>query len=132
MSEIGKLYTAGYKNWFDEDFYEKVEELDAYVIDVRLVPYAYFPYWRKEYISKALKEKYIHIKALGNKNYKNSQLPMEIYDISKLSIVIDMLKEGKNCVLFCACEECEKCHRKILVDKICEQLNMDFEELKGR
>ena len=130
--DLGKLYTAGYKNWFDEDFYNKVKELDAYVIDVRLVPYAFFPYWKKEYIQKALGDKYIHIKELGNKNYHNSKLPIEISDISKLSIVKQMLSEGKTCILLCACKDCDTCHRKILADTLCSELDITFLDLKGR
>lgn len=131
-NNLGNLYTAGYLNWSDDDFYKKVEELNAYVIDVRLVPWAFFPYWQKQYIQKALGNKYIHIKELGNKNYNNIKLPIEILDISKISQVIDLLKSGNNCILLCACKDIEKCHRKFLAETIGIELKINFSELKGK
>ena len=114
-----KLYTLGYKSWSFYDFLAKVEELSAIVIDVRFSPKSYISFWDKKHLLNSLKENYLHVPALGNKNYYDLSKPIEIADIENGSrIVIEQLDSGVDCLLLCACEEVEECHRKIVSEFI--------------
>lgn len=113
------LYTLGYKDWSFYDFIEKVEELGVVVIDVRFSPKWYSPFWSKSNLDKSLKNRYIHIPELGNKNYSDLLKPIEIVDIEVGSRqVIEYLSLDFDCLLLCACSDADKCHRRVVSDFI--------------
>jgi len=108
-----KIYTAGYKNWSFYEFKTKVEELGNILIcDIRYSPKSFHPFWTKKNLKKYFGKNYIHVKDLGNINYKKDK-PIEIANADKGCKDL-MSKLDGDCLLLCACEDVEKCHRKLV------------------
>ena len=124
------IYTVGYKAWSFYEFKTKVEELgDIPVIDVRYSPYSFNPFWTKKNLKKHFKS-YIHIRNLGNVNYKNGK-PIKIYNLDKgCKQLLEKIGDN-NCLLLCACEDFDKCHRKVIVETLQTMILCDIIHLKG-
>lgn len=121
------LYTIGYNSWTFRDFTQKVKDLSAMVIDVRFLPASYSPFWKKNHLDKSLGNNYIHLPELGNKNFNSPEKQIEIVDIeSGTKKVIGYMELGINCILLCACEDVEKCHRKIISRYIQEKIGCEL------
>jgi len=110
-----KIYTAGYNAWSFYEFKTKVEELGNILIcDIRYSPWSFNPFWTKRHLKKSFKNNYIHLKSLGNANYKKDR-PIEILDIDKGSKKL-LGKVDGDFLLLCSCEDVGKCHRKVVAD----------------
>ena len=126
------LYTMGYNNWTDDDFFELLEKLYVIyvIIDIRFSPYSKMPWWTKKSLSNRLLGCYTHMDKLGNKNYKNVNSEIEIVDIESCEKVIQLMNKGFTCILLCACEEYDKCHRKIVAEEIQKRTGCDIKQLE--
>jgi uncharacterized protein (DUF488 family) len=128
------IYTAGYNAWSFYEFKTKIEELgNPLIVDVRYSPYSFNPFWTKKNLTKHFNN-YIHIKNLGNVNYKNGK-PIKIYNLDKgcKQLLNSLGKDYDSCLLLCACEDVEECHRKVIVKKLetmtlCEIIHLKEEE----
>ena len=128
------IYTAGYNAWSFYEFKTKIEELgNPLIVDVRYSPYSFNPFWTKKNLTKHFNN-YIHIKNLGNVNYKNGK-PIKIYNLDKgcKQLLNSLCKDYDSCLLLCACEDVEECHRKVIVKKLetmtlCEIIHLKEEE----
>jgi uncharacterized protein (DUF488 family) len=129
------IYTAGYNAWSFYEFKAKTEELGKIlVVDVRYSPKSFNPFWSKKNLKKYFGEHYIHIKNLGNVNYRNGK-PIKIYNLDKgcKQLLNSLGKDYDDCLLLCACEDVEECHRKVIVKKLqlmtlCEVIHLKGEE----
>ena len=125
MSDEKMIYTLGYNNFSFFEFRDKIKELDALIIDVRYNPSSYNPFWNKKYLQESFHTSYIHVPELGNKNYAHPDKEFDIVDIEAGSRVVrEYLDLGMNCLLLCACEDFEKCHRYIIAQYIAEKENI--------
>ena len=125
-----KLYTLGYKDWSFYDFLDKVKELEVMVIDVRFVPKAYVAFWDTAHLGKTLKENYMHVPALGNRNYNDSSKPIQISNMEMgADIVIEEMNSGKDCLLLCACSDVNECHRKVVSEYIQKKTDCEIIDL---
>jgi len=116
------LYTFGYRGYSTDDLQDHLNNIDSLhsvVVDIRYVPYSkMMPFWSKENLQEKFGDKYFHIKALGNKNYKEKG-KIEILDLeSGIEKLIFMMGLGFKCLILCACEDVLKCHRKFVSDEI--------------
>ena len=112
------VYTMGYTGLSMEAIQKKVQELDAYLVDIRYMAGSRAPMWRQASFKSALKERYIHLQALGNKNYRGG--PIEIADLSKGIAFVEKILPHNNVLLMCACEDVNVCHRKWVSRKLFE------------
>jgi uncharacterized protein (DUF488 family) len=112
---VKNLYDLGYLEIKKlEKLINLVGVLDAVLVDVRFSPNSRNPQWRQAALKKALGDRYIHIKALGNKNYKEG--PIEFLDLqSGLDILAHLIKT-KNVIIMCACLNRAICHRVIIAE----------------
>jgi uncharacterized protein (DUF488 family) len=126
------LYTAGYNNWVDDDFFKTLRELneDYVVIDVRFSPFSKMPWWTKKALSNELGESYIHMGKLGNINYNSVNSLIKIADIETCEKVIQIMNKGFVCILLCACDEYDKCHRKIVAEEIQKRTDCKIRQLE--
>jgi hypothetical protein len=122
---INKLYTIGYQGL--RGVYSLLHltvPLDATIIDIRYVPWSWDERWREEGLLKRLCDlsfgglscRYVHMKELGNINYKVEGAAIELmhaeFGIARLH---EQLKR-KPCLLLCQCRDVESCHRKVVAE----------------
>jgi uncharacterized protein (DUF488 family) len=72
-----------------------------------------------------LKNRYRHVAALGNRNYKTH----DKIQIHNLEIGIRLIESwNANVILLCACENLEKCHRRVVKNEL-EKRGREVEEI---
>jgi len=112
---INRIYTTGYTSKNINDLKPLVEALDAILVDVRFSPYSQIMVWRQIYLKALLGKKYLHILNLGNRNYKEHGK----IAIQNLQLGIEtLLSLNTNSILFCACENFENCHRRVIAEEL--------------
>lgn len=121
------IYTLGYTGLNMEAIKAKVEALDAYLIDIRLMPFSRVPVWRGANFAKELKDRYIHAKSMGNVNYKGG--PMLIQSIADGIRLVGKILPHNNVVLMCACADHTTCHRSVVADLLNDALGADVTHL---
>jgi len=105
------IYTTGYIGQKPEALREIAKRLDARVLDIRLSPNSRAPQWRKPSLEVLLRKRYLHVRELGNLNYKGGDV--RLADLSTgLDIVNDQLTAGFSAaILLCSCSSYDDCHR---------------------
>jgi uncharacterized protein (DUF488 family) len=112
---MNKIYSLGYRNCSFTEFALFVKN-GADVVDIRFCPHTKLPFWDQKYLQERFLSQYHHIKELGNINFSNKQ-PIKIFDLETgLGKLSKIVSSAKMCILFCACEEYDKCHRKVVVE----------------
>jgi len=77
------------------------------------------PEWSGDSLRGRYDKQYIHIRALGNRNYFAHGTPIEIDDLKVgLARLINGLKRGYTLILLCTCPLYETCHRKVVIDEL--------------
>jgi hypothetical protein len=106
------IYTVGYNaGWTPEILKSEAERLGAVVADIRYSPRSRRPQWSKKRLLEILGQDYIHIRELGNSNYKGSG-PIELVSTD---VGLDRLHAiHRSVILLCACRELSICHRGIV------------------
>jgi hypothetical protein len=67
--------------------------------------------WGKRYIWKG--------DLLGNLNYRNPGLPIQLAnEVAGVSWVIQCLQQGWTLILLCGCPTYDRCHRKVIYDRV--------------
>jgi uncharacterized protein (DUF488 family) len=109
-------YAIGYSGRTPEGIKAIVEELDAYLVDIRFVPFSRNPGFRKKALESLLGSRYVHLKILGNRNYKGGPLELVNYEGGRAALeVLD-----KPALLMCMCKDAGTCHRTIVLEKLAQ------------
>lgn len=112
---INRIYTTGYTGRDINDLKPLVERLDAKLVDIRFSPYSQVMVWRQVYLKALLGGRYLHILNLGNRSYQEK----DKITIQNLRLGIEtLLSLNANSILFCACENLENCHRRVIVQEL--------------
>ena len=72
------IYATGYANWPFNALLEKAKQLDAVIVDIRLVPRSRKSEWRQGLMMARLRRRYLHIRQWGNLKYKGG--PIQVAD----------------------------------------------------
>ncbi len=121
------IYTAGYYGRDIEAFIAAARQLQAVVVDIRLVPQSRFtPQWRQANLERLFGDNYRHVKELGNKGFKEKRI--EIADLETGLPIVEGIQS--NVILLCACKDYDKCHRKVIAEALREK-GFETEELRG-
>lgn len=123
------IYTLGYLNFLSSDFQKIVKDKDAYIVDIRFSNYSFMPFWTGNYLLRNFNNRYVHLKELGNKNYKNENLKIEIFDAENGIKRIKKLLERNDIILCCSCRDYSSCHRKIVSGIIKDKLGIETKEI---
>jgi uncharacterized protein (DUF488 family) len=119
------IYTFGYYGKDFQDFKTTVSQLNAVVVDIRLVPRSrFFPAWNKSHLQQTFGEAYVHIPELGNKGFKEKRI--EIADIEHGLAKLRAIK--RDLILICACKFFNRCHRKPITRQL-QSLGYEVREL---
>jgi uncharacterized protein (DUF488 family) len=122
------IFTFGYQGKRAVDLMARLVELDAVLCDVRLSPRSRWqPEWNQNQLVKLMGDRYLHLPALGNRNYRGDG-PVEIADLSiGLRTVLD-LAATRSVVLMCVCSKLTGCHRETIAEALHER-SVETEEL---
>ena len=110
------IYTIGYSRLNFDKLIRAVEADDLLLIDTRMSARSRVPQWNKGRLEKALGERYVHIRELGNLNYKNSEAGMVLFDPESGIQQAAELLEKQSVVLMCGCFDVEHCHRRLVAE----------------
>jgi uncharacterized protein (DUF488 family) len=110
------LYTFGYSGKQPDELLALAEQLDAIVVDIRFSPRSRVPQWSGGRLARLLGDRYCHLPALGNRNYKGG--PIELVDLETgIAQVADLLAH-QPVILLCVCGDVQHCHRRLAAEAI--------------
>jgi hypothetical protein len=116
---LTNFYTTGYTGKRVEQLPALLDYYDAILADIRFAPVSRHLQWTKNYLSLMLKERYRHVAALGNRNYKT---PGGAIQIHNLEIGLRLIESWEtNVILLCACENAENCHRRVVRSELAKR-----------
>jgi uncharacterized protein (DUF488 family) len=85
-----------------------VAQLDAVLVDIRYAPHSWNPVFRKAALAAAFGDRYVYVRALGNRNF-NSDAPPDLVDYDAGREVLAAL--GRPALVMCMCRDAATCHR---------------------
>ena len=111
------VYLTGYSTRTPSDIQHLGEQLNANVFDIRFSPRSRIPHWSGLALQALLQDRYRHIPALGNRNYKNGQ-PFDI--VSYLEGKKQIEQSDRPVILLCACapHNHAQCHRTFIGNQL--------------
>ncbi|HEY8563491.1 MAG TPA: hypothetical protein VIL74_24140 [Pyrinomonadaceae bacterium] len=125
---LKNFYTTGYTGKRVEQLPALLDYYDAVLADIRFAPNSRHLQWTRNYLSLMLRERYRHVPALGNRNYKEHGGAIQIHN---LEIGVRLVASwDANVILLCACAELENCHRRVVKAEL-ERRGHEVEELTG-
>jgi hypothetical protein len=112
--------TLGYAALGSAQVLEQRMEKDpkTLLIDIRFLPVSRWrPFWRKCALKARYGNRYIHLRGLGNVNYKHWEKGIQLYDpTTPLLLLRGYMQEGYSLILLCACQDPASCHRSTVYD----------------
>ena len=125
------IYTLGYSGWKIEDVEAVLEQLDAILVDVRMVPRSrWAPLWNASALHERLSDRYVWLKEFGNRNYKGTFEQIEIADFAGGEKRLrEITATGKAVVLLCGCSDPNTCHRKVLAGWLGQRWHAEIDHL---
>jgi uncharacterized protein (DUF488 family) len=122
---FSSFYTTGYTGKSVEQLPALLNFYDAVLADIRFAPTSRHLQWTKNYLTLMLKNRYRHVPALGNRNYKTHGM----IQIHNLEIGVRLIESWEtNVILLCACESLENCHRRVVKTEL-EKRGHDVQEI---
>ncbi len=118
---IGHLYTLGYAAPDSEQqLMTLMADPSMLLIDIRYSPRSRWqPQWNTKTLQAAWGDRYRHMKALGNVNYRFPDAPIQLLDAGAgIQWAIETLQAGYSLILLCACRDYQRCHRKTVKELI--------------
>ena len=104
------VYTFGYAGQHRDRFIHAVKALDATVFDIRFSPRSRNAAWAGQSLAASLGGRYRHVRELGNRNYKGSDI--QIVDLRAAYKIIEASE--RPVILLCVCGDVRQCHRAVI------------------
>jgi uncharacterized protein (DUF488 family) len=121
------IYTIGYTGRTPEQILGILNEHDATLLDIRYNPRSRVPHWNKGPLSRTFGERYLHVPALGNVNYKGTVEEISIADLPAGTEALRRFHEqNRNVVLMCVCADVSTCHRKVVAEALAKAWGVGF------
>ncbi len=117
----GTLTTLGY---LEMDALPRLEAFLArprtYLIDIRLTPYTpWQPEWSRPALQARYGRQYAHLRGLGCVPSPDRRQPIHLLDPEPhLRHLAEQLTRGYSYLLLCACTHYERCHRKLVYERV--------------
>lgn len=125
---MNTIYTAGYAGWTPDALRAAAWEVGAMLFDIRMNPTSTRAEWRKAALRQTFGSGYLHMPALGNRNYHGGPIALAAPERA-LSIAQAHL-ERTPIILLCACREWRSCHRRDAADYLARHLGASVEHLE--
>lgn len=118
---MNAIYTIGYGGAYYEAALQQVQNLarEGMIIDTRIVPHTKLVGFDQEDLLREYRSCYVHIPALGNRNYKGG--PIELVDEESGLQQLEGLLARYPILLLCGCTDVTKCHRRYIANKLRER-----------
>ncbi len=111
------VYTTGYGGKKPADVLAIITAVNCDLFDIRFSARSRNPQWAlSNMIAFFGEERYTHVKALGNKNYRGSYEASEIVDYETGRDLI--VASERPVLLLCMCKAPDKCHRRLLAQML--------------
>lgn len=104
-----EIYTVGYGKRQQGEIFELLNGLGAVLVDIRFSPWGR-PGFKGFELSRALGERYVHVKALGNAEYKSGGMRIVDYAAGRAALAA----LDRPALLLCACASPDGCHRTVV------------------
>jgi uncharacterized protein (DUF488 family) len=118
-----QLYTLGYAGRTLHDVVDTVARHQAVLLDIRYSPRSWQPQWTRTSLLAALGEHYLHVPALGNRNYRGGEIEIVEYEAGR-ELVREQLSTGRSVILMCVCRDVATCHRLQVARRLEEDLRL--------
>ena len=124
-----QLVTIGYGGRNPESMTKMLKEAGVtQLVDVRISPRTRVPGFSKQsmadWLPRTAGVEYRHEQNLGNANYQGEGPPVlvdEKIGLNALWAAMQMLPEGGNLAIMCACKKLDGCHREYIVQQFSTQ-----------
>lgn len=120
------IYTLGYSGRKAKDIKHIAEELDAVVFDIRYSPRSRNPDFSGKRLRELLAERYQHIRAFGNSNYRSGPIALVDFDAGLEAI----RQSEKPVILMCVCKDAVICHRTTIAEHL-RALGFEVSEIEN-
>jgi len=125
------LYTIGYSGVKLPDFQQFAEDQNLVIVDTRFKPRSRVPQWNKGPLTRTLGDRYAHIEAFGNLNYKGG--PIAIQDLPAGIIQVErLLKRCDGIILMCVCADLATCHRRVVSEALEQHFGVQAVHLSAK
>ncbi len=117
------VYTLGYARADALDVAEELVQQGVRLVDIRLSPRSrWYPAWHRAALEQRFGERYVWVQALGNRNYRDRRLPVELAsERVGVGLVCWWLAKEDVC-LVCACADWRTCHRRVVAELVQAQV----------
>ncbi len=124
------LYTFGYTGLEPEVILVFALARDALIVDTRISPVSRHPKWNKYTLESVWGFNYVHIKALGNKNYKGEYGDgIQLLDADAGTMQAVKLLAKKPLMFMCACSDHATCHRSVASQEMQDRYGVEVVHL---
>ncbi len=118
------LFTYGYQHGRPADL-EAYIEAGALIVDIRFSPFSKNPMWAKDALSARFGSRYLHLRELGNPNYRTPESGISLYRPEVGIPYLAGLLEDQPVCLLCVCPQVYCCHR-LVVSRMMKDLLPDL------
>ena len=88
-----------------------LDRVGGVAVDIRFAPWSKDPVWRIDALRERFGWRYLHVQALGNRNFRGDG-PIDLADAERgLTVVEEVVAGPCRPVLICGCREARRCHR---------------------
>lgn len=123
---MNNIFTLGYTGLKPADLTSYLDHLGAMLVDVRYSANSMQPRWtRVGLIGIVGQQRYIHLRALGNKNYKGDG-PIELLNPDGAVMEMSDLLARQPAILLCACADWRTCHRTVAAEWLADRLGPEL------
>jgi len=118
------VYTLGYTApGSGQEVAQLMADPRMLLIDIRFLPVSRWrPEWRKSALMVTYGSRYLHVRGLGNVNYRHRERGIQLYapEVSLYKLG-QLMTCGYSLILLCACREYASCHRRVVYDLLMQQ-----------
>lgn len=118
------VYTYGYQGRDPDELHKIALTLNATVFDIRYSPRSRNFKWSGTNLRNVLGDRYKHVRAFGNKNYKGG--PIEIVNFA--AGLDEVMSSPRPVILMCVCKDPKICHRTTIANTL-RGMGMQVKEL---
>ena len=127
-----RIFTAGYSGRTPGELCALADRLEADIFDIRLSCRSRRPEWNKGPLSRLFGDRYRHVPALGNLNFKGEVVgadPGRVILANPEAGIAEILQHPRPVILLCQCKDLCGCHRSDVAALLSGRPELTVEEV---